>query len=271
MTGVSSSGVGRHAEIASFLRSRRERLAPADVGLNAGRRRRVRGLRREEVARLADVGVTWYTWLEQGRPIVVSAAILQRIAAALLLDTSETQYLRRLVRPSTRRRPADSAHVDVATRYVVERFSDGYAYLRNARFDWLAWNERFGRLQRLDERATGMDRNALWRLFMHENMRTLVPSWDEYARRLVAAFRAEYAQYVGDPQFEQLIEALGCASSEFAALWAGGDVLAPSQWVSVGPMDMRDPDTREVQPLKFDPLHLAPRESPGQITVFAIT
>ena len=246
-------------------------MSPADVGLTSGRRRRVRGLRREEVARLADVGVTWYTWLEQGRAIVVSEEMLRRIAAALLLDSSETQYLRKLVRPAAKQPYLRDVGVDEAARYLVERFDEGFAYLRNARFDWLAWNERFGRLQRLERHADGLERNALWRLFVDTRMRALVPSFDEYARRLVAAFRAEYAQYVGDRDFEDLIDALGSASWEFAALWAEHGVLSPAQWLAVGPIDLRDPDTGRVEPLKFDPLHMTLPHAPGQTTVYCIT
>ncbi len=269
MSGVPASH-DRHAEIASFLRSRRERLAPGDVGLPIGLRRRVKGLRREEVALLADVGITWYTWLEQGRPIAVSEETLERIAAALRLNSSEVEYLEKLVRPS-----ADQPHiwemkVDDGIRYIVEHFKDGFAYLRNARFDWLTWNEKFGSFQKLDRGATGLERNALWKLFVDKNAHALYPNWEDYARRLVAAFRAEYAEYVGDRDFESLIESLSAASREFKSLWTNLDVLSPAQWVVTGPFDMRDPHTKKVAPLSFDSLHLALPEFPGQVVVFGI-
>jgi transcriptional regulator with XRE-family HTH domain len=263
----------RHEEIASFLKSRRERLTPADVGLPAGPRRRVKGLRREEVALLADVGVTWYTWLEQGRPIGVSEETLERIALALRLNSSEIQYLQKLVWP-------DSAHqhehmwemqVDPGVRFIVENFKDGFAYLRNTRFDWLAWNEKFGRFQKLDPNAPALERNMLWRLFTDKNSRVLYPRWQDYAGRLVAAFRAEYAEHVGDPDFETLIESLREAGSEFTRLWTDLDVLTPAQWVVIGPFDMCDPQTGQVLTLKFDSLHLSLPEYPGQTVVFGIT
>ncbi|MBV8172758.1 MAG: helix-turn-helix domain-containing protein [Candidatus Eremiobacteraeota bacterium] len=267
---ATTPGRDRHEETASFLRSRRERLTPADVGLPSGPRRRVKGLRREEVALLADVGVTWYTWLEQGRPIAVSDETLARITAALRLNSSEAEYLRKLVKPG-----AEQPHIwemkgDESVRYIVEHFKDGFAYLRNSRFDWLAWNERFGRYQNLDPKAPAIERNMLWRLFTDKNSRTLYPHWKEYAARLVAAFRAEYAEHVGDRDFEGLIESLTKASPEFSRLWTDFEVLSPAQWVVVGPFDMRDPQTGEVAKLKFDSLNLMLPEHPGQIVVFGV-
>ena len=260
----------RHTEIATFLRSRRERLAPGDVGLPAGMRRRVKGLRREEVALLADVGLTWYTWLEQGRPIAVSDETLGRIAAALRLNSSELEYVQKLVRPNWDQPHMWEMKVDPGIRYIVEHFKDGFAYVRNARFDYLAWNEKFGRFQALDPNSPALERNALWKLFGDKSARTMFPNWDDYARRLVAAFRAEYAEYVGDRDFEELIDSLRAVSPEFTRLWIHLDVLSPAQWRVVGPFDMRDPQTGQVQPLKFESMHLTAPEFPGQAVVFGI-
>jgi transcriptional regulator with XRE-family HTH domain len=264
------AGHDRYEEIASFLRSRRERLAPADVGLPAGARRRVKGLRREEVALLADVGVTWYTWLEQGRPIAISDETLERIGAALRLNSSEVEYLRKLVRPGADQPHSWEMQVDEGVRYIVEHFKDGFAYLRSPRFDYLAWNEKFGRFQKLDASAPGLERNMLWKVFVDKAARALFPHWEDYASRLVAAFRAEYAEHVGDRDFEALIESLRTASPEFWRLWTSLDVLSPAQWVVVGPFDMRDPDTGKVIPLKFDSLHLTLPENLGQVVVFGV-
>ena len=263
-------GHDRHAETASFLRSRRERIAPADVGLPVGVRRRVKGLRREEVALLADVGITWYTWLEQGRPIAVSEETLGRIASALRLNSSELEYLEKLVRPSTEQPHSWEMRVDDGLRDLVERFDRGFAYVRNSRFDLLAWNEKFGRFQKLNPKAPALERNMLWRLFTDKYSRELYPRWSDYARRLAAAFRAEYAEYVGDRDFEELISSLRKASPEFTKLWDELDVLSPAQWVVVGPFDMRDPASGEVTALKFDSLHLALPEYPGQAVAFGI-
>jgi hypothetical protein len=269
MSGVPARS-DRHAEIASFLRSRRERLAPTDLGLPSGVRRRVKGLRREEVALLADVGLTWYTWLEQGRPIAVSEETLERIGSALRLTSSEIEYLQKLVRPHTDQPHVWEMEVDEGVRHLVERFQDGYAYLRNSRFDYLAWNDRFGKAQKLHHTAPGLERNALLKLFTDKDARTMFPRWEDYARRLVAAFRAEYAEYVGDRDFEGLITSLRAASKDFTRLWTDLDVLSPAQWTVIGPFDMRDPQSGEVLPLKYDSLHLTLPEYPGQTLVFGV-
>src|SRR6478672_12994659 len=105
---MSSAALRRH-ELAAFLRSRRERIAPEDAGLPSGHRRRTAGLRREEVAQLAGVGVTWYTWLEQGRPIRASAQVLEAVARTLRLDPTERQHLSGWPRRRTRPRPITPA------------------------------------------------------------------------------------------------------------------------------------------------------------------
>jgi hypothetical protein len=170
---------------------------------------------------------------------------------------------------------ADQVHiwetrVDDGIRHIVEHFKDGFAYLRNARFDYLAWNEQFGRFQRLDPSAPSVQRNALWKLFTDDDARATYPAWEDYGRRLVAAFRAEYAEYVGDNDFEELIESLISASRAFAQLWGSLDVLSPAQWVVTGPFDMRDPETGKVRPLKFNSVHLTLPEYPGQTIAFGI-
>ena len=263
------AGSVRHAEIAAFLRSRRERLTPADVGLSAGMRRHVKGLRREEVALLADVGLTWYTWLEQGRPIAVSDEMLTRIASALQLNSSELEYLQKLLRPNWDQPHIWEMNVDPGVRYMVESFSAGFAYLRNSRFDYLAWNEKFGKFERLDKNAPALERNALWKHFADVNAPAIIEEWEDYARRLVAAFRAEYAEYVGDRDFEELIKTLCAASPKFTDLWTHRDVLSPAHWVvKVSPM--RDPETGKTLPLKYDSLHMTLPEYPGQTLVFGI-
>src|SRR5690349_14611835 len=128
------------AELAAFLKSRRERLSPAEAGLPMTARRRTPGLRREEVAHLAGVGVTWYTWLEQGRPIEVSAYFLERIAGGLRLDATERVHLFMLAQ--NRPPPIGQGHlvrVTPALRRMLESI-DGPAYLSTASMDVVAWN-----------------------------------------------------------------------------------------------------------------------------------
>src|SRR5215469_13336958 len=148
-TTAPSKSCARRAELAAFLRSRRERITPEDVGLAPGIRRRTAGLRREEVAMLAGVGVTWYTWLEQGRPINASTQVLDAVAQTLRLDQPEREHLYRLADIP------DATAADVAARVAqvapeMQRILDGLATLpasiMNERFDVLAWNHAYAEL-----------------------------------------------------------------------------------------------------------------------------
>lgn len=221
----------RNLPLASFLRACRRRLTPKDVGLPQCGRRRISSLRREEVAGLADVGITWYTWLEQGRGIKIAPETLGRISKALRLDSSEEEYVTRLVRTHERGPKKWEGSVSDATRLLVENYVPGLAALVGARWDLLAWNSAFGDALDVDERAEGLERNALWLLFMQERQRRLFADWPGAARRTVAAFRIRYADYVGDRSFEDLIATLLDRSVEFASLWSDAEVLTPAKWM----------------------------------------
>jgi hypothetical protein len=253
----------RNIELASFLRSRRQRLTPQQLGLPQSSRRRLSCLRREEVAWVADVGITWYTWLEQGRPIKIAADTLDRIAAALRLDLSETEYLRKLVHPRGKEPCPWEAPVEQRVRKLVEGYTSGLALVVGPRSDMLAWNNWFGELFDLDERATGLERNGLWTMFTQERQRWLYPDWGTMARQAVGMFRVAYADYVGDPGFEELIEQLSARSPEFVEAWSDVDVLSPMQW-NLG--DIRDPESGTT--FTFETVNLPIPESPGQTLIF---
>ena len=134
----------RRHELAAFLRSRRERVTPEDVGLPGGSRRRTAGLRREEVAQLAGVGVTWYTWLEQGRPIRASVQVLEAVARTLRLDTTERQHLFRLAEVPDTAHPDESGPVlRPEIQVVLDGLSPIPASVVTERFDILAWNAAY--------------------------------------------------------------------------------------------------------------------------------
>src|SRR6187551_3809804 len=156
---------GRRAELAAFLRSRRERITPADLGLPTGLRRRTPGLRREEVAQLAGVGVTWYTWLEQGRPIRASTQVLDAIARALRLDQAEREHLYRLADvPAVPSAPAECLPAEIQA--ILDALVPVPAVVYNGRYDVLAWNATYHALfPGLTESPIG-ERNALLHLFM---------------------------------------------------------------------------------------------------------
>src|SRR5271166_4946470 len=153
-------------ELAKFLRARRAALQPEMFGFSSGKRRRTPGLRREEVASLALVGVTWYTWLEQGRDIRVSAGVLDRTAKALRLSPSDTTYLFVLagyVRPET---DASTSQVDARLQQIIDGFTAGPAMISNGRFDCVAFNHLADIIYQWDAYKGPFARNFLWRSFM---------------------------------------------------------------------------------------------------------
>jgi transcriptional regulator with XRE-family HTH domain len=212
------------AELAAFLRSRRERLQPSEVGLPATARRRTPGLRREEVCHLAGVGLAWYTWLEQAREIEVSAHFLDRIARALKLDPTERDHLFTLAhnRPPPIV-PAPSLMVTPHLRRMLDAIT-GPAYLATASTRVIAWNAAlsavFGDLAVLPPE----DRNMLWLVFASPAHRAAIPQWETDARAMLARFRVEFGRHRDDADFLALIERLHVASPEFRAWWPDHDV-----------------------------------------------
>ena len=215
----------RRADLAEFLRARRAALSPADVGLAAGGRRRTAGLRREEVALLAGVSVSWYTWLEQGRPINASEAVLDALARTLRLDPVERDYLRALA-GHPHRRAIDPAR-DTAPE-EVQRLLDALdpcpAYALGPRWDFLAWNAAQHRLYPAIDTMAAADRNLVWLLFADADVRALVGDWELEARRVLSQFRAETTPFRDDPAVGALVVRLRGTSPEFAAWWPRHDV-----------------------------------------------
>jgi MmyB-like transcription regulator ligand binding domain/Helix-turn-helix domain len=261
----------RNRERSLFLKARRRRLTPEDVGLPASVRRRVPSLRREDVAWLADVGITWYTWLEQGRPIKIALETLDRVAAALRLDSSETEYLHKLTQSAERPRARPPWDEPVAQRMqtLVESYSVGYAFVMGPRWDILARNDAFARVfgsgTLTTANGSAVRSNALWLAFMDPAMRSLFPNWDATARRMVAVFRSEYADYVGEPAFQGLIDELVDASPEFVTMWDQIEVLSRSRWRID---EIREP--RSGRLITLETASLSIPDSPGQTLVFYI-
>jgi transcriptional regulator with XRE-family HTH domain len=214
----------RRAELGKFLRARRERLSPTDFGMPAGLRRRTPGLRREEVALLAGVGVSWYTWLEQGREINVSTQVLDALARTLRLDRAERWHMYVLaeavpVTVSTGRCP-----VTDAIREILQALDPLPAVVVNARFDVLARNDAFEDLFRYWHSLPCIHYNTLWCVLTEPTARGQLPGYDEHVRYLVARLRAAYARHVGEPDWEEDIRRLSGLSSEFTELWARHEV-----------------------------------------------
>jgi transcriptional regulator with XRE-family HTH domain len=218
----------RRRELAAFLRSRRERLTPANVGLPSGVRRRTLGLRREEVALLAGVGVTWYTWLEQGRDMRPSVEVLDALADALRLDSAERRHLFVLAdRAPGLNRQVGPEVVEEPIRRMLDSLERQPGLVTGRRWDILAWNRAaeavFGDYQEL----SGDARNIMHLVFVNPAHRTMLADWRSIAATTLAMFRADYALYRGDPDFERLIAKLKTASAEFREWWPGQDVLPP--------------------------------------------
>jgi transcriptional regulator with XRE-family HTH domain len=216
----------RVSELAQFLRTRRERLRPADVGLVAGRRRRTPGLRREEVADLAGVSTAWYTWLEQGRPIRASQEVLDRLAHVLRLDPAEYRHLFVLARGHP---PADPATAVVAVSPRLQDLLDALPYPAYAvTGDWtaVAWNQA-ARLVVADFAAlSGRERNIVWMTFTDLAHRRMLVNWEEQAKSVLALFRANTAHYVGEEGYDRFVAELSEQSPEFRAWWPRHDVRA---------------------------------------------
>jgi transcriptional regulator with XRE-family HTH domain len=225
----------RRRELGAFLRSRRARLSPAAVGLPDGGVRRVPGLRREEVAQLANVGLTWYTWLEQGRQGRPSASVLTAIADALRLDAHEREHLFALARDPEDLDPGREDHTAAAASAgpgldaLVQGFEPAPAYAISARFDVLACNRParllFGDLGP----GPGGPANMLHLGFTDPRWRTLIADWDQEAARHVAMYRAAMTLHLDDPAWTALPARLARLSPDFARFWASSDVAGPER------------------------------------------
>ncbi|MEV0278263.1 helix-turn-helix transcriptional regulator [Streptomyces sp. NPDC050610] len=224
----------RRPELAAFLRSRRARVTPADVGMPAGLRRRTPGLRREEVAQLSGVGVTWYTWLEQGRPINASIQVLDAIARTLRLDRTERVHLYHLAEvPYVRDHQGDAEAAGPEVQSIVDSLEALPAVVYSARYDILATNATYRGLFPAVYSTTGRGGNVLWQLFTRPACCNPYLNHAEELPFLVASLRGAYGCHVGEPAWESFIERLSTASETFARLWENGDVAPPGPRIKV--------------------------------------
>lgn len=212
------------SELADFLRRRRESLSPLDVGLPAGKRRRTPGLRREEVAALAGVGITWYTWLEQGRAIKVSTAFLDNVSRVLKLDEIERRHLFLLAH---QRPPAMAGQTWCELPPLVRRLLDDLtlrpSYVLNLRWDVIGWNDAAERLFGFEQRDAS-ERNMLWMLFADDRLNSRIVEWAVQAPQVLASFRRDFAQAPEDESMVALVEAVEQVSPSFRRLWNRHDV-----------------------------------------------
>src|SRR4051794_16671805 len=216
--------VTRRDELAAFLRARRDALAPSDVGLPEGRSRRTKGLRREEIAMLAGVSVTWYTWLEQGRPINASVDVLNALARALHLDDAERHLVLALAARESRDPVETVEHAPDALVRLITSMEPAPAYVLGPRWEFLAWNRPQSLLYPMIDRLGDDERNLLWVVFAEPNARRLLADWPVQARRILAEYRSGTAAMRNDPQVVAMLDRLMAVSAEFAEWWPQIDV-----------------------------------------------
>jgi len=218
----------RHA-LGAFLMARRARLGPAALGLPEAGRRRTPGLRREEVAQIAGLSVTWYTWIEQGRDVSVSPVALARLARTLQLSPAERTYLFDLAgkRDPAGPAPALESEVPAALEAAVQAIA-APAYVLDRQWNAAAWNALASRLfigwlDRSADKPGG--RNLLRFIFLEPAARRLIRGWEERARRVLAEFRAECGVFPEDRGMQSLAAELRTRSTVFARLWEAHAVL----------------------------------------------
>jgi transcriptional regulator with XRE-family HTH domain len=210
--------------LGAYLRNRRTKLDPASFGVSGGRRRTM-GLRREEVAHLADISATWYTWLEQGRGGNPSADVLDRIAQALQLTDVEREHLFLIGLgrpPETRYRGTDA--ITPRLQRLLDTLTHSPAIVRTATWDVVAWNHAAASVL-TDYGALPPDqRNILRMIFCDSGVRAAQPEWQAVARFVVSAFRIDAARAGADAEVAPLVDELCRSSPEFASMWREHDV-----------------------------------------------
>jgi len=246
---------GARRELADFLTSRRRHLDPVAVGLPAWGTRRTPGLRREEVALLAGVSHTWYTWLEQGRDIRPSRQVVDALARTLRLTPAEHEYVLRL-----------SGHAGVPDRgsqempghlgRLLAALSPSPAFVTTPSWSIVGWNSAYECFYPGVAAVPARERNLLWLVFTDPDVRALLGDWDTDSRRFLAQFRAEAGPRLADPEVLDVVARLEAASPEFRAGWASHDVDRFSS-------AERRFEHPEVGTLLLEHHQLAPADAPG--------
>jgi transcriptional regulator with XRE-family HTH domain len=217
----------RRREIANFLRTRRMRRQPEELGLPRGRRRRTPGLRREEVATAAGVSAEWYTWLEQAREVHPSADVLSRISTALRLEPNETRHLLTLAGyaiPGSNGDTPRPVSVSLRLQRLIDQMEYGPAWVFGERWDILAWNRAASVIHGDLAGLQGIERNALYQLFLGDRLKSTLCDWHTHGRQCAAKLRAQYASRVDDPWFNELVTVLRTRSPEFERWWNENDI-----------------------------------------------
>lgn len=213
--------------LSTFLTSKRSKIRPESVGLPTGMRRRTPGLRREEVAQLAGVSTTWYTWLEQGRDIKVSSSVLDCIAGALQLNTDERNYLYDLAlevnSPITPQREEPTKLSPSLKRILLElKYCPTIVTDRHCRI--VGWNSAAAHVFLDFEQIPMEQRNLIRLVFTRKELKALAVNWEHFVKGFLAIFRVYYGQYLGDEWYDGFIKEMNDLHPEFQTLWKESQV-----------------------------------------------
>jgi len=209
----------RHVELGHFLRKKREKLSPETVGIKTYSRRRTPGLRREEVALLASIGLSWYTWLEQGKPISISYQSLKKIARALRLNQQEVRYVFSLANLVVPKENPRSDYIIESVANVINNLSFSPAFVLDQCFNIVLWNKALTLLFPDIELIPPEKCNLLTICFTSDAFRKMCVNWEDVCREILAKFRVSHGKYIGDPNFNRVIKYLRKKSSFFEQLW----------------------------------------------------
>ncbi|WP_337098234.1 helix-turn-helix transcriptional regulator [Paenibacillus sp. YIM B09110] len=211
--------------LSQFLKTQRAKLQPEAVGLPAGTRRRTPGLRREEVAQLAGVSSTWYTWLEQGRDIKVSSSVLDAIAAALQLTVDERKYLYALAldagpgATSFKQEDLPQPEISAPLQYMLRELRYCPTIISDRHCQIVGWNEAASHVFLDFDQIPPDQRNMIRLLFTRKEFQRLAVNWEQFVSGYLAIFRAYYGQYFEDEWYEQFLEEMSAIHPNFNALW----------------------------------------------------
>lgn len=216
----------RYIELGDFLRTRRNKIKPEQLGLPCGTRRRTPGLRREEVAHLAGIGLTWYTWLEQGRAINVSDDVLDSLSRVFILSDEERVHLYALANKTIPNGENDYQPVSDTLMRILKRFDTAYcpAYIMDSHWNVVAWNELAATIFGDFSLLSTYERNIVYMMFCNQEYMTLFEDWEFHAKGIIARFHAAMAKHIDDPWFSGFVHDLKNKCNTFSAWWSLYDV-----------------------------------------------
>ncbi|MFB6731361.1 helix-turn-helix transcriptional regulator [Bacillus mobilis] len=213
--------------LSAFLKAKRAQITPESIGLSAGNRRRTPGLRREEVAQLAGVSTTWYTWLEQGRDIKVSTIVLDCISKALQLNNDETDYLYDLAFETNSEITSpkkDQSKLSPSLIRILDELKYCPTIITDRHCHIVGWNPAAAYVFLDFEQIPDDQRNLIRLVFTRKELKALAVNWEHFVKGFLAIFRTYYGRYLDDEWYSQFIKEMSHSHSEFQDLWQESQV-----------------------------------------------